>query len=143
MLGRLSALIVFASVAGSVPAWMSDEDIRGAFAGHTVDGVYTTGLTFSESYSSNGRLDYREGPHDAGRRMSGDWSIVDGAFCTFYDTTAQGGCFRVRQLGRNCYAFYYLAATKAEITDVAEPKEFTARGWRRNEPSDCVGVPAV
>jgi hypothetical protein len=136
-------LLTTGAMASATQMWMSEADIRAALIGREMDGVYASGLTFSESYTTDGRLDYLEGSRPQGRRMTGHWSIADRAFCTFYDAGALGGCFRVRQIGQNCYEFHFLAGSEADAAKAVEPIGYTARGWRRGEPTACSGVPTV
>ena len=89
------------------PAWMTEAAMRSAFIGKTLDGHYGNGVTWTEVYFANGRLDYREGH----RQANGSWHFRDGnVFCTFYDPPHRpaltGGCWNTIQTGANCYEFY-------------------------------------
>ena len=77
------------------PAYMSEADMQSAFGGKAIDGHYADGVTFSESYAADGRIDYRE----RGRDMAGRWSVRAGTFCTIYDTSPTGGCYRDAGVG--------------------------------------------
>lgn len=142
----LSSIVSLAALAGlAVPAvaamnWMSDSDIRVAFAGTTIEGVYGSGETFVESYAANGRIDYVE----ARRKMAGQWSVVNAQFCTIYDVSPTGGCFRVTRLGDNCFEFYFQSRDeqKAAEPDPGKPS-WTAQGWRKGEKPTCKEQPAV
>jgi hypothetical protein len=120
--------------------WMSDAALAAAFAGTTIDGHYSDGTTFTESYRADGRLDYRE----RARALEGHWSVVNGTFCTIYDTSPTGGCFRVTKVSANCYEFYFQARDEAEAArpDVGRPS-WTARGWRNDQPTTCTERPSV
>ena len=137
LIGSLAALAV-PTVAG--PNWMNDSDIRVAFAGTTIEGVYGSGETFVESYAANGRIEYVE----ARRKMAGQWSVVNAQFCTIYDVSPTGGCFRVTRLGDNCFEFYFQSRDeqKAAEPDPGKPS-WTAQGWRRGEKPTCKEQPAV
>ena len=120
--------------------WMSDSDIRAAFAGTTIEGVYGSGEKFVESYLANGRIDYVE----ARRKLAGQWSVVNAQFCTIYDVSPTGGCFRVVRLGDNCFEFYFQSRDeqKAAEPDPGQPS-WTAQGWRKDEKPTCKELPAV
>lgn len=112
---------------------LSGDEIRAALGGKTIDGHYRNGRTFTESYTDAGRLDYR----DELRQSGGHWSIVNGTFCTIYDTDPTGGCFRVRRSGANCFEFYFVARTEEEARTPRDP-DWTARGWLNDRKSTCV-----
>lgn len=120
--------------------WMSDQDIRATFGGATIHGVYVDGMTFTESYGSDGRIAY----HDPRKAMTGRWSVVNRTFCTLYDDTVSGGCFRVIRHSANCYEFYFQAGSETEAArpDAARPR-WTARGWHNARPATCDEKPAV
>ena len=59
---KLTRFITLSCLLSAVPAtaqpasgWMSDEEIRKAFAGVTINGVYVDGSSFTESYSIAGQ----------------------------------------------------------------------------------------
>jgi len=77
-----------ATLVGGSPAapaldgpWMTEEAMRAAFIGKTLDGHYGNGLTWSEAYFGDGRLEYRE----SARRATGSWHFRGHVFCTFYN----------------------------------------------------------
>lgn len=113
--------------------YMSDDEIRAALGGKSIDGHYRSGRTFTETYRADGRLTYRDDIRESG----GHWSLVNGSFCTIYDGDASGGCFRVRRSGSNCYEFYFVARTEAEAVNPREP-DWTARGWYNDRKDTCV-----
>lgn len=137
-----SASILSATVAAADPAggWMSDDQIRTAFAGVTIDGVYADGITFTESYANDGAIHYR----DPRKAMTGRWSVVNRSFCTIYEGVITGGCFRVSRHSANCYEFHFLAGseTEAAAEDPGRP-HWTARGWNRDLAPTCDEKPAV
>jgi hypothetical protein len=139
----IAALLVaalVASPAAATPRWMGDLDLRLSFAGRAIDGHYASGLTFTESYLENGRLDYRE----PNRQMAGRWSIVAGTFCTLYDVSPTGGCYRVRRESDNCYEFYYVAPDENEAASSDTNRgSWTARAWVTDRPSTCRNQPTV
>lgn len=115
------------------PTWMTGSALRAAFAGKTLDGHYANAVTFTESYLSNGRIDYRE----PGRALAGRWSVEAGTFCTIYDTSATGGCYRVRQMSANCFEFYFVARDEAEVNVRPGRPSWTARAWYSDARSTC------
>jgi hypothetical protein len=138
----ITAWIAYASTAAAQTsaAWMGDEQIKGAFAGVTISGIYGDGMTFTESYGGDGRIAYT----DPKKSMTGRWSVVNQSFCTLYDKFVTGGCFRVAQPSSNCFEFYFLTSSEAEA---AQPRtgrpSWTARGWDKSKPSTCDEKPAV
>ncbi|MCB1510263.1 MAG: hypothetical protein KDJ36_05115 [Hyphomicrobiaceae bacterium] len=123
-------------------AWMTDHELRRAFSGTTIEGHYADGRSFVESYLKSGALDYRETGRK--RHQTGHWSIVAGAFCTIYNTSPTGGCFRVRRHSDNCFEFYFQARTEAQARapDRGRPS-WTARAWRQGQPATCHEKPVV
>ena len=111
--------MVFLSVAGAAlvatapsapalePPWMTEEAMRAAFIGKTLDGHYGNSVAWTEAYFEDGRLDYRESQ----RRAAGNWYFRGHVFCTFYNgPSAQpplnGGCWTAIKASANCYEFY-------------------------------------
>ena len=119
--------------------WMSEEEIKAAFAGTTIDGHYRSGRTFTERYGADMRLEYRE----RGRLTAGHWSLQAGTFCTIYDVDPTGGCYRVARHGDNCYEFYFVARTEEEANEQPRQPDWNARGWRTGEKATCVDGPTV
>ena len=81
--------------------------MRAAFIGKTLDGHYGNGVTWTETYLADGRLDYRE----SARQAVGNWHFRGHVFCTFYDPpllqpAADGGCWTAIKTSANCYEFY-------------------------------------
>ena len=153
---RLTVCLGFAGVAlsgATLPApalddpWMTEEAMRSAFIGKTLDGYYGNGLTWTETYLGDGRLDYRE----SARRATGRWHFRGHVFCTFYDPPLpepplSGGCWTAIKTSANCYEFY-LAGLSPEppFEDDASgmSRRWNARGWRQEEPSTCSEKPSV
>lgn len=127
--------------------WMSEEAMRAAFIGKTLDGYYGNGVTWTETYAQDGRLDYRE-PQ---RRAAGNWYFRGHVFCTFYDPSQaipplSGGCWTATKVSANCYEFYLAGlAPEAPFEDDVEGanRRWNARGWRQGEPSTCDDKPSV
>ena len=87
--------------AAPTSAWMTEEAMRAAFIGNTLDGHYVDGLRWTEIYGADGRLDYRE----SARKGLGHWYFRDHTFCTFYDPGygLNGGCWNALKTSANCY----------------------------------------
>ncbi len=148
---RLAVMTVAAfavlDCASATPAsgpWMSEEAMRAAFIGKTLDGLYGNGITWTESYLENGRLDYRE----ARRHATGKWHFRGHVFCTFYDPPLplNGGCWTTIKVSANCYEFYLAGLTpEPPFDDDAQGanRRWNARGWRQGEPSTCTEKPSV
>jgi hypothetical protein len=129
-----------ASNAEQVSAWMPDAEIKTAFAGVTIDGIYADNSLFTETYGSDGRLAYR----DMRGALAGRWSVVNGAFCTLYDSMITGGCFRVTRHSANCYEFYFVATKESEAAaDLPKTPRWTARGWDKSKAATCDENPAA
>jgi hypothetical protein len=112
-------------------ALLSNEDLAPTFRGITLDGVYQDGGFFSETYAADGTIRY----FDGNGKANGNWSVKDGAFCTFYENQ-EGSCFFVRREGPNCFAFF---EPKVGPGASRLPRdEWTSRGWNRASPSTCV-----
>jgi hypothetical protein len=146
------AAIAAGSLLGSVsapavaPVWMTEEAMRAAFIGKTLDGHYGNGATWTEAYLAEGRLDYRE----PGRRAVGNWYFRNGnVFCTFYDPpdrpVMNGGCWNTIQTGANCYEFYLASLLPGEPGEEVPSDgmlRWNARGWRQDAPSTCQEKPS-
>lgn len=127
---------------GQVPQrlFMTDSQISAAFGGRTIDGAYADATPFTETYHADGRITYLE----TGRNMSGRWLVQEGTFCTLYETSPTGGCYRVVRKGSNCFEFYFVARDDAQVRrgDSTRPS-WTAQGWIKDRPSSCREEPAV
>jgi hypothetical protein len=136
----LIAALLLTEAAFAVSRWMSDGELKTAFSGRTIDGHYSDGTTFTESYFDSGRLDYRE----QARRMVGRWLVVEGTFCTLYDNQSPGGCFKVHRASSNCFVLYFAAADEEALAETPDrAPRWTARAWLTDRPSTCKAVPAV
>ncbi len=149
---RMRAVFAVLAAAGPISAvspapaaipWMTEEAMRAAFIGKTLDGHYGSGLTWTEAYFPNGRLDYRESV----RQAVGTWYFRDRhVFCTFYDPPHRpaltGGCWYALEIGTNCYEFYLadLVASDPDGEDLS--LRWNARGWRQDAPSTCQERPS-
>lgn len=110
---------------------MDSDALDKAFSGITLDGVYANGTHFTEIYREDHTIRYL----DPGGADSGEWSIRDGLFCTFYEGQ-QGACFAVHRLGDNCFTFF-------EADTAGRATNWSARGWNRSEPTTCPTSPII
>jgi hypothetical protein len=140
-------LLAAVPAAPALDAWMTEEAMRSAFIGKTLDGHYGSGLAWTETYFADGRLDYRE----SRRRAVGKWHFRGHVFCTFYDPPAalpplNGGCWTAIKTSANCYEFYLAGLTPEPPFADDTPgmaQRWNARGWRNDEPSTCTDKPSV
>jgi hypothetical protein len=135
-------------VAATTGPWMTEEAMRGAFIGKTLDGHYGNGVSWTEIYFPDGRLDYRE----KARTALGYWYFRDGnVFCTFYEPKSRpsmaGGCWNALKTSSNCYEFYLVGLEDRPARDESNPDfavpRWNAQGWRKGEPSTCMEKPSV
>ena len=140
-------LLAAVPVAPASERWMTEEAMRSAFIGKTLDGHYGNSITWTESYLANGRLDYRE----AERQAVGTWYFRGHVFCTFYappllHPPLTGGCWTAIKTSANCYEFYLAGLTPESPFADDTPgmaQRWNARGWRKDEPSTCMEKPSV
>lgn len=142
-IGTVLILISLAPAARSGPAfWMPASELRAVLGGATINGEYVDGRTFTESYSHEGRLTYSE--VSSNRQWVGHWSVTNDRFCTIYDDSGTGGCFRVRRVSFNCFEFFFDTRTEEEaLKSTPRSPTWTARAWRTSTPSTCEERPMV
>lgn len=115
---------------------MNAAQIEDAFRGITLDGVYDNGGFFSETYFDDGSIRY----HDVFGADSGNWSVRENMFCTFYQGQ-QGACFFVFREGANCFIFF--EPTEGANGTLVPDDNWTSRGWNRHSEVSCVEPPEV
>jgi hypothetical protein len=144
----LAAVLVASGAAVAEPApaqrrppqvYMPEADMQATFGGKTIEGHYADGVDFSETYGADGRIDYRE----KGRNMTGRWSVRAGTFCTIYDTSPTGGCYRVVRKGANCFEFYFVARDETVAEQRPGLPAWTAQGWVKGQHATCKEEPTV
>jgi len=140
----LGGLAAAPGLATPTNTWMTEEAMRAAFIGKTLDGHYIDGLRWTETYGADGRLDYRE----RARNGLGHWYFRGNVFCTFYDPGygLNGGCWTAIKASANCYEFYVAGLNDGRTEDDAAPGplgNWAARAWREGEPSTCQDKPSV
>lgn len=111
---------------------LSGPEIITAFEGRTVAGAYHDGLAVRETYAVGGAISYWDprGPD------TGQWSVMNNLFCTFY-TSMAGGCFRIVQVSANCFDFYALADTANDALNPKDKPAYTARAAVQGTASTC------
>jgi hypothetical protein len=141
-----ASLLLAGGSASAFNAWMTEEAMRQAFIGRTLDGHYASGLAWTETYADDGRLDYRERT----RTAVGYWYFRGNVFCTFYDPPHRpalaGGCWLAIQTSANCYEFYLAGLEDKGPSEDETPElamRWNARAWRQGEPSTCMEKPTV
>jgi hypothetical protein len=127
----LLALVAAPAAAGER---MSPAEIETTFTGATLDGIYFNHVYFTEAYHDDGTIRY----WDAVAADSGEWSVQDGQFCTFYQGQ-EGACFTVERDGANCFTFF----EKKADTGAVDPKTWTSRGWIRGRNNTCPEPPTA
>jgi hypothetical protein len=115
---------------------VAEGDIANLLSGVTLDGIYNNGAFFTETYNTDGSVRY----HDVDGSDSGQWSVRDGKFCTFYESQ-EGACFFVERDGDNCFTFY--VPDDKGGPNAGPAKDWTSRGWDRNKPSTCPTAPEI
>ncbi len=127
-------LLVLAATTAAASDTMNASQIEQALGGIILDGIYADGTYFTEAYHDDHTIRY----WDADGAASGEWSIEDGLFCTFYENL-EGACFAVEGDGDNCFTFFEM-----DPDNPAVPlEEWTSRGWNRARPSTCSTRPEV
>lgn len=111
-------------------------EMEKAFSGQTLDGIYDNGKFFSETYFEDGSIRY----HDVDGADSGQWSVEDDTFCTFYEG-AQGACFFVERDGENCFTFF--EAVDDGKGGLVQSDAWTSRGWNRAADATCTTPPGA
>jgi hypothetical protein len=108
--------------------------IIAAFQGQTLQGTYSDGTPLRETYKQDGATDY----WDIYRSETGNWSVINNLFCTFYETgEMNGACFRVEQISNNCYDFFAAANSTEEALRPDGKVNYTARASVQNKPDTC------
>ena len=135
-----AAMMILALVAATPPAAAGERmfgfEMEKTFSGQTLDGIYENGSFFSETYFEDGSIRY----HDVQGADSGEWSVEEDTFCTFYEA-ASGACFFVERDGDNCFTFFQAVA--GDGGKMVPSADWTSRGWRRGEDSTCDTPPGA
>ncbi len=131
----IAALILAAPLAARDvgQGWLTEDEIRSHLSGKSIEGEYTSGRPFRETYEAGGRVAYE----DDIRSNGGRWSVEAGTFCTIYDNDPTGGCFRVRKVGANCFEFFFVARTEELARKDPREPDWTARAWIEGQASTC------
>jgi len=135
-LAGLAALASLAATPAPAGERVPEHEIASLLSGLTLDGIYHNGAFFTETYNTDGSIRY----HDIDGADSGQWSVKDGKFCTFYESQ-EGACFFVERDGANCFTFY--VPDEKGGPDAGPAQEWTSRGWDRRKPSTCPTAPEI
>ena len=138
-LGAFAAAILWPVLAAASPAGvMAGPGIAALVSGQTLDGIYSDGGRWNETYRPDGTLAYADRIGEAGGR----WSVASNLFCTFYDqTTFVGGCFLVVQRSENCFDFYVVepgsSAPSVPRQEIDRAAGWSARGSVSGKATTC------
>lgn len=144
---RLAALVLAGLILGATPLaraldtdWLSAEAARAELIGSTMKGYYRDGERWVDAYAKDGTIAYS----DARVAWTGEWLFQGNVFCTFYNDRADGGCYLMRQLSRNCFEYVIVPNDwqGPGLPEVAAADWF-ARGWRDEDASTCEEPPTV
>ncbi|MGE0768975.1 MAG: hypothetical protein AB7L90_21240 [Hyphomicrobiaceae bacterium] len=143
--------IAMANLAGSVAVmaaegersglvWLSGDDIRAAFAGRPLAGLYPSQRPWTETIGADGTTDYRE----SSNHWRGRWWIRNREFCFSYPPPGVGGCFRVTRISENCFELYeFGTALGGEETPPNIANLWNGRMWHADQPTTCEARPSV
>lgn len=132
LFGATLPLFLLLAATPATPTALDGPALISAFEGKTVAGAYGNGRPFRETYEAGGGISY----WDPFGTATGQWSVKNNLFCTFYDGM-DGACFRVEQIGNNCFDFYAAADTLEQAETPAAKPRYTARGAATDAPSTC------
>jgi len=133
MLRSVAAFAVILAMDSSPKAVALDgPTIIAVFDSKTVAGAYADGLAFRETYMSGGGIGY----WDPRGTATGQWSVVNNLFCTFYDSMA-GACFRIERVSANCFDYFAAADTEEQALAPDATPRYTARGSIKGQASTC------
>ena len=152
-LERLAALCMLALaalpprplLAAPTSTWMTEEAMRAAFIGKTLDGHYVDGLRWTETYGADGRLDYRE----SARNGLGPLVLPRQRLLHVLRSglRPQRRLLDTRSRPAPIATSSILpVSTKPQPEDEAAPGPlggWAARAWRQGEPSTCEDKPSV
>jgi hypothetical protein len=117
-------------LSGGTASRMSGAQISASLPGMTMTGNYGNGITYTETYHSNGSIDYWD---DQGTD-TGRWFVRGDLFCTFYDAS-EGACYSVRRSAENCFEYFTQEDETGETHENAG--NWNSVGWNRDKPSEC------
>lgn len=120
--------------------WMTGPEIREAFSGQSLAGLYPSERSWTELIRVDGTSDYREGAN----HWQGQWWIRDREFCFTYAPPGVGGCFRVTRISSNCYELYEFASPLGgDETPPNIANLWNGRMWHADRPTTCENRPSV
>lgn len=110
-------------------------EMKSAFGGKTFAGRYVNGDEFTETYWTDGGINYS----DKNGQAVGRWHVSAQGFCTFYENM-NGGCFLVRKSGDNCFDFFVVEDQDTGPLPKGEKPSLVAQGWNPEKPSTCIAL---
>ena len=139
-LALLLAVVCAAAHATVVHAggMMGRSGIEEALIGQAVTGEYSDGREFTERFGADMTSRYTEG----GRTTPGTMRFEGNLMCFAYEgEDLSGGCFEVWRRSSNCFDFYGTddGVAGASLQQRRAGTGWTARTWRQDAPSTCVG----
>ncbi|MCB8838381.1 hypothetical protein [Aurantimonas sp. VKM B-3413] len=138
-LAAIAAAVLWPVLAAASPAGvMAGPGIAALVSGQTLDGIYSDGGRWNETYRPDGTLAYADRTGQAGGR----WSVATNLFCTFYDqTNFVGGCFLVVRRSENCFDFYVVepgsSGPSVPRQDIERAAGWSARGSLSGKATTC------
>jgi hypothetical protein len=117
------------------PKYLTEKEVREAFVGRPVAGVYPTAQSWRELMNADGSTNYAE---QRGSFVGRWWFSAKGELCFQYTAEGGGGCFYYVQLSPNCYEHFF-EANKGERGVLGLQRGLLTNGkmWRSDEASTC------
>ncbi|KAB2848497.1 MAG: DUF995 domain-containing protein [Hyphomicrobiaceae bacterium] len=115
--------------------YLTEQEVRQAFVGRPVAGVYPTAQNWRELMSADSSTHYVE---ERGTFTGRWWFSAKGELCFQYTAEAGGGCFYYVRLSPNCFEHFY-EANRGERGVLGLQRGLLSNGkmWRTDEPSTC------
>lgn len=140
IIGRstLTFLVLLLATTAALAGKMGRSGIESVLLGQSVRGEYSDGREFTEFFGSDMTSRYTED----GRTTAGTVRFEGNLMCfTYAGEALSGGCFEVWRRSDNCFDFYGATegVASASLRQRREGTGWTARTWRRDAPSTCVG----
>lgn len=142
LLAAMLALIACPAIAdqsATKPKYLTEQEVREAFVGRPVAGVYPTSQNWRELMSADGSTSYTE---ERGSFAGKWWFSEKGELCFQYSAEGGGGCFYYVRLSANCFEHFF-EANKGERGVLGLQRGLLTNGkmWRTDEPNTCEEKP--
>ena len=124
-----------ANQSATKPKYLTEQEVREAFVGRPVAGVYPTAQNWRELMDADGSTNYTE---QRGSFVGKWWFSAKGELCFQYSAEGGGGCFYYVRLSANCFEHFF-EANKGERGVLGLQRGLLTNGkmWRSDEPSTC------